>query len=421
MHRKHRKNEDPFTCVMEMIRRTGEILEFDKRFPGAKMVERIAISDKIIRFKSIIPRDDGGVGVFQCYRVQQSDTLGPYKGGTRLHPSVNMDEVKALATLMTLKTSLVDVPFGGGKGGICVDPKGLSVMELERLIRRYVNQIKDDLGPDEDIPAPDVNSGPREMAWIYDEYRNYSESARGVVTGKPLELGGSLGRLQATGYGVALITERFCYGNKLVNPAISIEGFGNVGQFAAMKLSEMGFRVIAVSDSGGCVVNQTGLNITRLLAYKREKGQVADFPDAKPLGNILEAPMDIHIPCALGHSINGENVDQLGSNLKLIVEGANSPVSSQAEKILEGKGVTMVPDILANAGGVIVSYYEWVQNREGLYWSEDEVLGRMNGKMIAAYDRVVNYAEEKKLFLRQAAYCLSMEKIARAINYRGSQ
>jgi len=421
VNHKNRRREEPFSCVMEIIRQCGKLLEFEKRFPNGKMVERISISDKIIRFKAILSRDNGGIGVFQCYRIQQSDVLGPYKGGTRLHSSVNMNEVKALATLMSLKTALVNVPFGGGKGGICVDPKALSEKELERLVRKYTNRIKDDLGPDEDIPAPDVNSGPREMAWIYDEYRKYSESARGVVTGKPLELGGSLGRVQATGFGVALITERLCYDKKLVNPAISIEGFGNVGQYAAMKLFEMGFKIVAVSDSRGCVVNQVGLNITDLLAFKHETGGVTGFPGANLVEHIIEVPVDVHIPCALGHSINRDNVDSIPRDLKIVVEGANAPVSSHAESVLIERGVILAPDILANAGGVVVSYYEWVQNREGLYWSEEDVLGKMRDKMQAAYGNVVSYADERKIALRQAAYCLAMEKIARAIIFRGAQ
>ncbi|MDH4185064.1 MAG: Glu/Leu/Phe/Val dehydrogenase, partial [Nitrospinota bacterium] len=358
---------------------------------------------------------------YQCYRVQQSDILGPYKGGTRLHPTVSIDDVKALATLMTLKTALVDIPFGGGKGGICVDPKSMSAGEMERLIRKYVVRLKNDIGPNEDIPAPDVNSGPREMAWIYDEYRKYYDNARGVVTGKPLELGGSRGRLQATGYGVALVTERLCQAIKLYNPTIAIEGFGNVGQHAAIKLAEMGFKITAVSDSAGCVQSLAGLDIKKLVAHKQEHGAVSGFPGAQAAPSVMELPAEILIPCALGNSIDKQNVDRLSQRLKVVVEGANSPVSPMAEKRLEARGVTVVPDILANAGGVIASYFEWVQNREGLYWSEEEVLGRMNTILLQAQERVFTQARQMNISPRMAAYCISMEKIARGIGFRGVQ
>jgi glutamate dehydrogenase (NAD(P)+) len=413
--------EDPFNSVMETIRLVGAMLKLEERHPGARMVERIAISDKIIRFKAIVGMDGGSIGVFQCYRVQHSDILGPYKGGTRLHPSVNMDEVKALATLMTLKTALVDIPFGGGKGGICVDPKTLSVKELERLIRKYVHRLKNDIGPNTDIPAPDVNSGPREMAWMYDEYRKYSESARGVVTGKPVELGGSLGRMRATGAGVALITQRRCNEMKLIKPSITIEGFGNVGQHAAVALAAMGFKIVAVSDSGGCVHNPAGLDAGALAIHKEKTRGVTGFTGGEAAPDILGVPAEVHIPCALGHSIHMGNVGRLDKRLRLIVEGANSPISPSAEKELTARGVAISPDILANAGGVIVSYFEWVQNREGFYWTEEEVMARMNAKLTAAHEKVAAYALEKGLSHRLAAYCLSMEKIATAIGFRGIQ
>lgn len=408
-----------YDCVINLISQVSEYLEFDRKYPGGKMFERIAISDKIIRFKAIISRDNGSVDVYQCYRVQHSDTLGPYKGGTRLHPTVDMDEVKALATLMTLKTALVDVPFGGGKGGICVNPRELSDTELERLLRKYTHRIINDIGPNVDIPAPDVNSGPREMAWIYDEYRKHREDARAVVTGKPVSLGGSLGREGATGHGVVRVTMESLPGLEMEKPTAVIQGFGNVGIHAATGLVNEKVTVVGVNDSGGCVTNPEGLDVQALIRHKKLTGSVSGFPGGENTEDIFDIASDIFIPCALSHSVNAANAAKLKA--KLIVEGANAPISSEAEDILASAGVVIVPDILANAGGVIVSYYEWVQNREGLYWDEWTINQRLNEKISLAYTKVREYAEENKLSLRMAAYSLAMDKIAKGIQIRGVQ
>jgi glutamate dehydrogenase/leucine dehydrogenase len=407
--------------IIELLKRTGSRLGLEQTYPGERIIDRIAASDKIIRFKAIIKMDDGSAGIFQCYRIQHSDALGPYKGGTRLHPDVDMDEVKALATLMTLKTALVDVPFGGGKGGISVDPKKLSQGELERLVRKYTLKLLNDIGPNLDIPAPDVNSGEREMAWIYDEYRKYRELARGVVTGKPVELGGSLGRNSATGAGVAMIAVEAVRDAGLPEAfSASIEGFGNVGVHAASKLYDLGVKIVAVSDSAGLVSDQVGLDIPSLIQHKQASGGVRGF-SAKtlPKEDIISIPADVFIPCALGDCVRKENANRVAA--RLIVEGANSPVSLDTEPELASRGVTIIPDILANAGGVIVSYFEWVQNREGFYWEENLVNERLREKMAKAYQKVRNYSVREGVTMREAAYLLAVEKIARAVHTRGIQ
>ena len=405
--------------TVELILRIGDRLELDKKFPGEKLAERMAISDKIIRFKSIIYKDDGHVDIFQCYRVQHSDTLGPYKGGTRLHPSVDMDDVKALATLMALKTALVNVPFGGAKGGINVDPRKLSKQERERLLRQYTRHIMDEIGPNKDIPAPDVNSGADEMAWIYDEYRKHNDDARAVVTGKPISLGGSLGRGNATGDGVVttMILALADYGFHA--PRISIEGFGNVGLRVACEMYRKGHKVVAVSDSSGCMENQDGIDIDALAEHKKSTGKVAGFAGAKDVASIVAVDTDVYVPCALSHSVHKDNVDQLKA--KMVVEGANAPVSTEAEAILEKRDVIILPDVLANSGGVIVSYYEWVQNREGFYWKLPLVQQRLLEKISDAYLRVKTYSDEQSISLREASYSIAMEKIAYATHLRGTQ
>ncbi|MBI5816216.1 MAG: glutamate dehydrogenase [Nitrospinae bacterium] len=405
--------------IVRLMRRTGEALGFENRYPGARMVDQIAAADKIIRFKAIVKMDDGSTGIFQCYRVQHSDTLGAYKGGTRLHPSVDMDDVKALATLMTLKTALVEIPFGGAKGGICVDPHKLSTAELERLIRKYTVKLLHDIGPNTDIPAPDVNSGEREMAWIYDEYRKHRELARGVVTGKPVELGGSKGRREATGRGVVITLMEAAREMGLSDFTVSIEGFGNVGKHAAAELYKRGVKVVAVSDSGGMVADPAGLDIPGLIAHKSKTGAVSGFADTSPKEAIAAHPADVFVPCALGDTIRPDNVKDVKA--RLIVEGANAPVSLDAETELGRRGVTIVPDILANSGGVIVSYFEWVQNREGFYWEEEEVNRRLTDKITAAYARVKESAVRQGVSYRSAAYRIAMERIAKATEARGVQ
>jgi len=402
-----------------LVEKTADILNFSKRFPGQAIMERLRIPDKVIMFRASIQLDRGGLKVFNCYRIQHSDVLGCYKGGIRFHPDVDLDEVKALALWMTLKTSLVGIPYGGSKGGITVDPKTLSITELERLVRKYTSRLVNDIGPNIDIPAPDMGTSAREMAWIYDEYRKYRDVARGVVTGKPIALGGSLGRKEATGRGVVCTMLEAVKDLGLKNYTVGVQGFGNVGSHAALDCFERGIKVVAIVDITGGVCNPEGLNVPEMVKYRDQTGGLAGFPGGKPLEDIVSYPCDVLLPCAKENMITEENAANVKA--KLIVEGANGPTTPEADKILGTRKVVVVPDILANAGGVIVSYFEWVQNREGFYWEEEDVNTRLFNRLRKAYAYVKEMAGAKKVSFRQAAYCIALEKIAQAMISRGVQ
>lgn len=406
--------------VHNLMRQVGDILELEKKYPKQNIIERLCIPDKVISFRASIKKDDGGVESFHCYRVQHSDALGPYKGGIRFHPQVDLDEVKALALWMTLKTAVADIPYGGGKGGITVDPAKLSVAELERLMRRFTSRLVNDVGPYTDIPAPDVNTGAREMGWFYDEYRKHFSNARAAVTGKPLEIGGSLGRPAATGNGVTFTMMEAIKDLKLKNPTVAIQGFGNVGSYAGLGCAKNGLKVKYVTDVTGGIQNESGIDMQALFEYVTKNKSIKGFKGAKPYTeDIATADVDIFLPCALEGTITEKNAKDVKA--KLIVEGGNGPTTLKADEILAKKGVLIVPDILANSGGVIVSYYEWVQNREGFYWTEEEVNEKLFKKITNAYRRVYNEAKERKITMRQAAYCISVSKLAIALNYRGVQ
>jgi len=385
-----------------------------------EIIERIRIPDKVIMFRATVQLDSGPLKVFNCYRIQHSDVLGPYKGGIRFHPEVDLDEVKALALWMSLKTALVDIPYGGAKGGITVDPKTLALTELERLVRKYTSRLVNDIGPNIDIPAPDMGTSAREMAWIYDEYRKYRDVARGVVTGKPIALGGSLGRKEATGRGVVCAMLEAINELGLKNYSVAVQGFGNVGSHAALDLHQRGIKVVAVSDVAASVHNPQGLDIPAMIRHRDATGGIAGFAGGKELkDDIVGYPCDIFLPCAKENMITAENAGQLKA--RLVVEGANGPTTPEADKILEERKVLVVPDILANAGGVIVSYFEWVQNREGFYWDEEEVNSRLFNRLRKAYSRTREMSVQKKVTMRQAAYCIALEKIARSMIDRGVQ
>jgi glutamate dehydrogenase (NAD(P)+) len=405
--------------AVALIRETADLLQVNQRHPGLQLVERFEMPDKIIMFRSTLQRDDGTMTCHLCYRIQHNDILGPYKGGIRFHPQVDLEEVKALALWMTLKTALVDIPFGGAKGGIAVDPKTLTAAELERLVRKYTHRLVNDISPNIDIPAPDMGTGQREMAWIYDEYRKHREVARAVVTGKPVEIGGSLGRREATGRGVVCAMLEAVYDLGLKDYSVAIQGFGNVGSHAALDLEARGIRVVGVQDITGGVYRARGLNISDLVRHHQETGGVRGFPGGEPLASAIACPCDVLLPCAMENAVTEDNASAVQA--RLIVEGANGPTTTAADRILARKGVTVVPDILANAGGVIVSYFEWVQNREGFYWEEDEVNNRLFQRLRKAYSRVKDLAQQKKITLRQASYCLALDKIFRATVARGAQ
>ena len=369
-----------------------------------------------------IEMDNGDVQTFQGYRVQHDNARGPWKGGLRYHPHVDPDEVKALASLMTWKTAVIDVPFGGAKGGITVDPKQLSQAELERLTRVFVDKIHDVIGPQRDIPAPDVNTGAQHMAWIYDQYSKIHGHSPGVVTGKPVDLYGSLGRESATGRGVAFaIREVLKVHNKPVEGAtVAIQGFGNVGSWAAQILVEMGAKIVAVSDVGGSIHNPKGLEIHALTKHVATTGSVVGFEDSKKLGDadaVLLSDVDVLVPAALGGVITRDNARDIRA--KFIVEGANGPTTPEADAILHERGVVQVPDIYANAGGVTVSYFEWVQNLQQFTWTEEEVNQKLEIRMVRAFDTIWRVATEKNVSLRTAAFIVAIGRVGKARVLRG--
>jgi glutamate dehydrogenase/leucine dehydrogenase len=366
--------------------------------------------------------DDGHVEVFEGYRVQHNITRGPAKGGIRYHPEVTLDEVKALAMWMTWKCALLDLPFGGGKGGVRCNPKIMSKKEIERLTRRYTAEILPFIGPEKDIPAPDVYTNPEVMAWIMDTYSvDKGYAVPGVVTGKPIEIGGSYGRNEATGRGVY-----FCILNALkylnLSPEgikVAIQGFGNAGSVCAKLLYKEGCKIVAVSDSKGGIYNSKGINIEELIKIKEETGTVLNYKDSDKITNeeLLTLEVDVLVPAALENQINERNADKIRA--KIIAEAANGPTTPEADEILEEKNVFIIPDILANAGGVVVSYFEWVQALQAFFWSEREVNLKLRERMEKTFWKVVDLRESKKIGMRMSAYVIGVGKVAEATRLRG--
>ena len=369
-----------------------------------------------------IRMDDGSLKVFHGYRVQHNGVRGPQKGGIRFHPEVDLDDVRALASLMTWKTAVVNIPFGGAKGGVTCDPSKMSLHELESLTRRYTAKISMVIGPNRDIPAPDVNTNAQTMAWVMDEFGRKAGHAPACVTGKPIELGGSQGREAATGKGVAIITREACgvLGINLKGARVVLQGFGNVGSYTAKFLDEMGAKIVAVADHAGGVRNTAGLDVKALSAHvKANKGSVAGFSggEAFPKEEVFAQDCDILIPAALGGVITKENA--AGIKAKLIVEGANAPTTTSADHILKDRGVTVIPDILANAGGVTVSYFEWVQNLQQFFWDEAEVFEKEEKIMVQAFHDVHDKVKKHGCTYRTAAFVLALERVQKANMLRG--
>ncbi|MER5421775.1 Glu/Leu/Phe/Val family dehydrogenase [Streptosporangium roseum] len=366
-----------------------------------------------------VRREDGRMDVVQGFRVQHNTTRGPAKGGIRFHPSTDIHEVTALAMWMTWKCALVGIPYGGAKGGVSVDPASLTTRELERVTRRYVNEILPIIGPDKDIPAPDVGTDEQTMAWIMDTYSvNAGYPVPGVVTGKPTTLGGSLGRAGATSRGVQIATLKAMPGSP-DGRTVAVQGFGKVGAPAARHLADAGCRVVGVSDVTGAVVNHSGLDVEDLRAWVQETGGVYGYRHADALSHedLLELDVDVLVPAALEGAITGENASRIRA--RLIVEGANGPTTPEADRILADAGITVVPDILANAGGVIVSYLEWVQNLQACSWSANEVDTRLRDLMEESFDAVAAMSAERGLSLRQAAHVIGVGRVAEAHRMRG--
>ncbi|MEN7550205.1 Glu/Leu/Phe/Val dehydrogenase [Rapidithrix thailandica] len=410
--------ENPFESMMSRFHTAAQKLGLDD-----ETYEVLKSPTKQVIVNLPITMDDGTKKVFEGYRVIHSDILGPSKGGVRFDPDVNLDEVKALAAWMTWKCAVVDIPYGGGKGGIKCSPWEMSVGELERLTRAYTQSMYEIFGPDRDIPAPDMGTGPREMAWMMDEYsKAHGRTVNAVVTGKPLVLGGSLGRVEATGRGV-MVSTLVALEKLRINPAhatCAIQGFGNVGSNAALLLEERGLKILGISDHTGAYWNDQGIDIQEAIAYRAQNGNnLEGFKGGEMVTNeeLLIAGVDVLVPAAKEDVITIQNADKIQA--KLIVEGANGPTSFRADNIIHEKGVWVVPDILANAGGVTVSYFEWVQNRLGYKWTRERVNRRSDRIMKEAFERVYHTAQEYGVSMRIASYMVAISKVAETYKYRG--
>jgi glutamate dehydrogenase (NAD(P)+) len=408
---------NPFRIALRQFENAAEKLKLD---PGLREVLRSP--RRALTLSLPIRMDDGTLKVFQGFRVQHNNSRGPCKGGIRYHPNVSFDEVQALASWMTWKCATVNIPFGGAKGGIICDPKRLSKHELERLTRRYAYEISDFIGPDRDIPAPDVYTDAQVMAWIMDTYSmTLGHSAPGVVTGKPIFLGGSQGRHEATARGCVYVIR--CAFDVLhidyTRATAAIQGFGNAGSIAAELLHHIGTKVIAVSDSKGGILNPKGLDIPAVVDHKDKTGSVAGFPGAKPIASeeVLELECDVLVPAALENQITLANAERIKA--RIVAEAANGPTTPGADRILFEKGILVIPDILANAGGVTVSYFEWVQDLQELFWDVDDVNRKLEKIMGKAFGDVHNSARDYKVDMRTGAYILAVDRVVKATEARG--
>lgn len=409
---------NPFEAMMSRFHTASQILGLEDdvynvlKNPAKQVIVSLPVT-----------MDDGSIKVFDGFRVIHSNILGPSKGGIRFDPGVHLDEVKALAAWMTWKCAVVDIPYGGAKGGIRCNPREMSAGEIERLTRAYTSNMIEIFGADRDIPAPDMGTGPREMAWLMDEYsRTQGMTVNSVVTGKPLVLGGSLGRTEATGRGVMVSTLSAMEKLK-INPyksTCAVQGFGNVGSFAALLLAERGVKVVAISDLSGAYYNEKGIDIEAAIKYRtNNNGSLKGYEGAEeiPGEELLLLDVDVLVPAATEDVINTSNAEKIKA--RLIVEGANGPTSAQADDIINKNGITVAPDILANAGGVTVSYFEWVQNRLGYKWTGERVNRRSDRIMKEAFDNVYNTAKDYGVSMRIAAYIVAIDKVSKTYKYRG--
>ncbi len=413
----HTAAANPYVTAQRQFDRAAAILELD---PGMRQILREVRRELTVNFP--VRMDDGRIEMFTGYRVQHNLTRGPAKGGIRYHPDVSLDEVKALSMWMSWKCAVTNLPYGGAKGGVICDPSELSQRELENLTRRFASEISLLIGPESDIPAPDVNTNQQTMAWIMDTIsmdKGYSVPA--TVTGKPLSIGGSEGRPAATGRGVMVITLEACrrLGIDPHNSTVAVQGFGNMGSVSAELLHQQGFKVVAVSDVFGGIHNPEGFDVPALLEHVARTRRVAGFPGAREVSNaeLLELPVTVLVPAALENQLTGENASRIQA--KVIVEGANGPTTPEADDVFEQRGTVLVPDILANAGGVTVSYFEWVQDLQSFFWEESEINSRLTKIMQRAYQQVDQLAKEHSTSLRMGAYCLAVKRVADATMVRG--
>lgn len=401
------KQIDDVAAILDLNKGIHEILRWPKRVVEVNMPVRM---------------DDGNIKVFHGYISMHNNAIGPYKGGVRFHQDVSREEVMALSTWMSIKCSVTGIPYGGGKGGIIVDPRELSKGELERLSRAFVQATVKDLGPANYVPAPDMGSNPEVMGWMVDEYEMLKgRSEPGVLTGKPLTLGGSLGRTAATGRGVDICAREACKreGFDLKGASVAVQGFGNVGSYTAMLIQDMGAKVVAVVDVYGGSYNPDGMDMYEVAAQVKKTGSVKEFPGSKPIttAELLALDVDVLIPAAMEKQLTAENADKVRA--KIVVEAANGPTTPEADEILYKKGIPLVPDVLANAGGVTVSYMEWVQNNYGFYWTEEEINQRLEELMVKAFNDGYEMAKKMNVSLRRGVYLNAINRIAAAMKDRG--
>ncbi|MFF3023855.1 Glu/Leu/Phe/Val dehydrogenase [Gottfriedia sp. NPDC057948] len=407
----------------ELIESTQEVISeaLHKLGYSKELYELLKEPLRFLTVQIPVRMDDCSVKIFTGYRSQHNDAVGPTKGGIRFHPEVNEDEVKALSMWMSLKCGIVDLPYGGGKGGIICDPRKMSIYELERLSRGYVRAISQIVGPTKDIPAPDVYTNPQIMAWMMDEYSRIQEfDSPGFITGKPLVLGGSEGRETATAQGVTICIEEAAKrkGIDLKGASVIVQGFGNAGSFLAKFMVEAGAKVVGISDALGALYDPDGLDIHSLLEKRDSFGTVTNlFTDVISNKELLEKPCDILVPAAISNQITIENAHNIKASI--VVEAANGPTTLEATKILTERGILLVPDVLASAGGVSVSYFEWVQNNQGYYWSDEEVAQKLREKMVRSFDSVYQTSVNRNVNMRLAAYMVGIRKMAEASRFRG--
>ncbi len=409
--------ENPYDNVREQLRRVAAAFDIDP-----ELAKVLAECKKAVEVSIPTKMDDGTVTAFTGYRVTHNVARGPSKGGIRYHPDVTLDEVKALAMLMTWKCALMGLPFGGAKGGVVCDPKRMSTGELERMTRRYTSEIINEIGPEKDIPAPDVGTNAAVMAWIFDTYSmNKGHSVLGVATGKPIMIGGSLGREEATARGLLFVIQDACrkLDQQLGDLRAAVQGFGNVGANIARFLAELGATVIAVSDSSGGLYDPNGIDVAAAIAHKAETGELQGLRNTEAITNeeLVVLDCDLLVPCALEQVITGANGHLVQA--RIVAEGANGPVTPAADEILDERGILVLPDVLANAGGVVVSYFEWVQGLQEYFWKEAEVNHRLNEIVSRAFDETWQVAQERKTPMRLAAYGLGVQRVAEALTTRG--
>jgi len=415
-HETHLK-EDPFRITQQQLRNVADTFGIDDDLVGI-----LGQCKKAVEVSIPTTMDDGSVEVFIGWRVTHNTARGPSKGGIRYHPDVTLDEIKALAMLMTWKCALMNLPFGGAKGGVVCDPKSMSLGEIERMTRRFTSEIVNEIGPEKDIPAPDVGTTSAVMAWIFDTYSmNKGYSVLSVVTGKPLAIGGSLGRDEATGRGVVFCLQQALArrGESIDGLRVIVQGLGKVGSDFARFVSDLGATVVGISDTSGGLVNERGIDVAAAVEHKRAGGRIADLGGGDAISNeeLLLLPCDVLAPCALEQVLDADNAGRVQA--RIVVEGANGPTTPGADEILESNGVLVIPDILANAGGIVVSYFEWVQGLQELFWKEEEVNRRLNDVVTRAFAETWSVYESRNVSLRLAAYGLGVQRVAEASVIRG--